>query len=198
MPWVRFDDQFPIHRKVSGLSDAAYRLASSAIFWCARNLTDGFVPEGNLDDVSARVRTPARFAAECVASEIWHHAGDECASDKCIAPVDNAKGWVIHDYLVYQPSKEKVLRNREAAARRQEKWREARNAVTNGVSNARSKPSPPRPEGKRGRVSPERARANGAAPRSLADRTVAEAIRAAIPEEQPQPKPAGRHAKETT
>lgn len=58
MPWVRFDDQFPIHRKVDGLSDAAYRLHTSAIFWCARNLTDGFVSEEDLDGVTARVRTP--------------------------------------------------------------------------------------------------------------------------------------------
>lgn len=37
MTWVRFDDQFPISRKVSGLPDKAFRLHFSAIFWCARN-----------------------------------------------------------------------------------------------------------------------------------------------------------------
>ena len=188
MPWVRFDDQYPIHRKVAGLSDAAFRLHTSAIFWCARNLTDGYVPEEDLDGVSARVRTPQRFAAECVAKGSWHPPGDTCTSELCPAcptsksPVDNPAGWVVHDYFGYQFSKTEVLRDREAAARRQKKWREARNARSNGVSNGVSNTTPPRPEGKRGRASPERARANGA-PRSLADRTVAEAIAASMPHE---------------
>lgn len=162
MPWVRFDDQYTIHRKVDGLSDAAFRLHTSAIFWCARNLTDGFVSEEDLDGVTARVRTPARFAAECVSRGAWHEARHDCWSPKCVSPVDR-DGWVVHDYLRYQPSKAEVLAEREAAAKRQAKWRAGktgRNAVTrpgmsgndpvhnagsNGVSNAVSKPSPPRP-----------------------------------------------------
>lgn len=111
MPWVRFDDQFTIHRKVDGLSDAAFRLHVAAIFWCARNLTDGFVPREDLALVSARVRAPERFAAECVIRELWHPADETCPSATCTAPLDG-DGWVIHDYLVYQPSREKVLRER--------------------------------------------------------------------------------------
>src|SRR5438445_12129355 len=125
MPWVRFDDQFPIHRKVDGLSDAAYRLHSSAIFWCARNLTDGFVSEEDLDGVTARVRTPARFAAECVKRGVWHTARTECPSKKCPGLVDH-DGWVIHDYWDYQPTAAKVRADREAAAQRQQKWRASR------------------------------------------------------------------------
>lgn len=162
MPWVRFDDQYTIHRKVDGLSDAAFRLHTSAIFWCARNLTDGFVSQEDLDGVTARVRTPARFAAECVSRGAWHEARHDCGSPKCVSPVDR-DGWVVHDYLRYQPSKAQVLADRQKAAERQANWRDAksgRNAVTrpgmsendpihnagsNGVSNAVSKPSPPRP-----------------------------------------------------
>jgi hypothetical protein len=138
MPWVRFDDQFPIHRKVDGLSDAAYRLHTSAIFWCARNLTDGFVSEEDLDGVTARVRTPARFAAECVKRDVWHDARQPCPSEKCPGPVDN-DGWIIHDYWDYQPSKAQVTREREANARRQQEWRD-RNAVNNGSSNGVTPP----------------------------------------------------------
>lgn len=167
--WVRFDDQFPIHRKTAGLSDAAFRLHVSAIFWCARNLTDGYLPEEDLEDVCARVRTPGRFAAECVTKGIWHPAGEPCKSGKCIAPVDNP-GWVIHDYLEYQFSREQVTAQREANKDRQTRHRAKRNgvtnAVTNGVSNA--PPVPSRPEdqsvvdlvnlsngGKHARASPE-------------------------------------------
>ena len=144
MPWVRFDDQYPIHRKVDGLSDAAFRLHTSAIFWSARNLTDGFVSREDLDGVSARVRTPGRFAAECVRRGVWHDARQECLSEKCPGPVGE-DGWVIHDYWEFQPSKVQVVADRQAAARRQAKWRAAHNGSSNGVTNAVSASSPSRP-----------------------------------------------------
>ena len=154
MPWVRFDDQFPIHRKVAGLSDAAFRLHVSAIFWCARNLMDGYVPREDLDDVCARVRTPARFAAECVRRRAWHEAPEPCDSPKCPPPVDS-DGWRIHDYLEYQPSAEQVRLEREAKAKRQQRWLDkkkqgqdpSRDASLDGSKDAALPPPPPRPEG---------------------------------------------------
>jgi len=122
VPWVRFDDQFTVHRKVDGLSDAAFRLHVAAIFWSARNLTDGFVPEGDLDLVYARLRAPARFATECVLRRVWHLADEECTSEKCPAhreaPAEAgaSQGWYIHDYFEYQPTREKVLRDRKMKA----------------------------------------------------------------------------------
>jgi len=187
MPWVRFDDQYSIHRKVDGLSDAAFRLHTSAIFWSARNLTDGFVSEEDLGGVTARVRTPARFAAECVRRGVWHSAREPCDSEKCPAPVDN-HGWVIHDYWQYQPKKEQVKRDQAAAARRQAKWRAKHNGSSNGVTHAVSSPSPPRPEGKRERgAAPGAARASPNGPGGAATRylPVAEAIAAAMPKEAP-------------
>ena len=160
MPWVRFDDQFTIHRKVDGLSDAAFRLHASAIFWSARNLTDGSVTREDLDGVSARVRTPERFAAECVRRGVWHDARQPCLSEKCPGPVDGGvDGWIIHDYWEYQFTKEQVVRDREKAAQRQANWRAAHNGSSNGVTNGISSPSPPRPEGKRGGKAPPRASA---------------------------------------
>ena len=122
MPWVRFDDQFTVHRKVDGLSDTAFRLHVAAIFWSARNLTDGFVPEDDLDLVCARVRAPARFAAECMDRGIWHPPGTECDSAKCPAnPEADAKQpasrcFAVHDYFEYQPTRRKVLKDREMKA----------------------------------------------------------------------------------
>ena len=194
MPWVRFDDQYPIHRKVDGLSDAAFRLHTSAIFWSARNLTDGFVSEEDLGGVTARVRTPARFAAECVRRGVWHGACEPCDSEKCPGPVDNpagSDGWIIHDYWQYQPRKEQVLRDRDAAAKRQARWRATHNGSSNGVTYAVSSSSPPRPEGQRGgEPAPERAASARASPpgsRATAPRypTVAEAVAAAMPKEPP-------------
>lgn len=120
MVWVRFDDQFTIHRKVDGLSDAAFRLHVSAIFWCARNLTDGLVPEEDLDIVSARVRSPQRFAAELVRRKLWSQTDD---------------GWLIHDFLEFQPSRAEVLEKR---AKRAEAGRKG--GIKSGESR-RSSPS---------------------------------------------------------
>lgn len=122
MTWVRFDDQFPIHRKIGGLNDRLYRLANEAIFWCARNLTDGRVRAAELAQVRGRA-TPVD-AAELVQRGIWHDAGYDCPSDKC--PPSGADGWAIHDYWDYQPSREKVLRERAAKAERQRRWMEKR------------------------------------------------------------------------
>ena len=145
MPWVRFDDQFPIHRKVDGLTDAAYRLHTSAIFWCARNLTDGFVSKEDLDGVTARVRTPSRFAAECVRRGVWHDARQPCPSEQCPGPVDS-DGWVLHDYWEYQFSKEQVISDRKKNAERQSKYRQSHsNGSSNGVTNGVSNRTPSRP-----------------------------------------------------
>lgn len=94
---LKFDDQFPIHRKVSGLTDAAFRLHVEAIFWCARNLTDGFIAQDDLDSVS-RYRRPEGYVTELVRRGAWDVVED---------------GWQIHDFLVWQDSRDKVLRVRE-------------------------------------------------------------------------------------
>lgn len=139
MPWVRFDDQFPIHKKVDNLSDPAFRLHVSAIFWCARNLTDGYVPEEDLDAAAPRkMKRPDRFVTELVGRGLW---------------LPDNRGWWVNDYLKYQPSKDKVEKDRRDAAERQRKWREQQqpdsnavtNAVTNTVTNAVSHTAPSRP-----------------------------------------------------
>jgi hypothetical protein len=97
MPWVRLDDQFPIHRKVGALSDPAFRLHVEALCWCARHLTDGVVSRDDLSTVS-RIRGAERYAAELVRRGCWSETDE---------------GWVIHDYLEYQQSRSKVLQTRE-------------------------------------------------------------------------------------
>ena len=135
MPWVRFDDQFPIHRKVAGLSDQAYRLHTEAIFWCARNLTDGSILAPDLRQIAAKWRRPQLYVTELILRQLWHLADEECPSEKCPAPV-TGDGWVIHDYWAYQPSKARVIKDREATAKRQADWRAAHsNGVTDSVTN---------------------------------------------------------------
>jgi hypothetical protein len=89
--WVRIDDHMPIHRKVARLSDTAFRLHVSAICWSNRNRTDGAVPLVDLPMVLPGSRSLVRSARELVEAGLWRDA--------------NPDGWIIHDYLDYQPSK---------------------------------------------------------------------------------------------
>jgi hypothetical protein len=158
LPWVRFDDQYPIHRKVDSLSDPAFRLLTSAIFWCARNLTDGHVPEADLDVAKPRkMKRPDKFVPELLDRELWHEAGSVCQSKKCPAnpanpPARANSGWLIHDYFDYQPTKTEVLTEREKNAERQRRYRERHaesrsgsNGVSNGVTAPVSNGTPSRP-----------------------------------------------------
>lgn len=124
MTWVRFDDQFPIHRKVAGLDDATYRLHTEAIFWCARNGTDGVIRKHELTLLGARAK-PTRVT-KLVDQEVWHRAGELC--DACKTALAKAgtdepdDGWVLHDFLDFQPSRAKVANERAGKADRQARW----------------------------------------------------------------------------
>jgi hypothetical protein len=107
MPWARIDDMLPVHPKVRALSDAAFRLYICAICWSNLNTTDGHIPADQLRYLSD-VRRVRQCADQLVQVGLWETAGD---------------GWRIHDYLEYQPSAEKVARERELKRQRQEKWR---------------------------------------------------------------------------
>ncbi len=103
MTWVTFDDGFPDHRKVAGLSDAAFRLHVAGICHCARHLTDGLI---DAEEVPRLVRRYRRGAlSELVDRGLWVAVGDRAA-------------YAIHDFLDWNLSRDRVIRRREAAARR--------------------------------------------------------------------------------
>jgi hypothetical protein len=124
MPWVRLDDRFPSHRKVALLSDRAFRLHVSAICWCAENLTDGHISERELSLV-AHVRAIKATAQQLEDAGVWDRTDD---------------GWMIHNYLDYNPSREQVLHERKKNAERQERFRAKKNG----------KPTPPPASGRNG------------------------------------------------
>lgn len=118
MTWVRFDDLFPLHRKVAPLDDAAFRLATEAVFWCSRNMTDGRIGADDLASLSRRATRPR--IAKLVERGVWHEASHECDSLNC--PEPGPDGWVIHDYLAYQPGRDKVEKDRAGKVARQHRW----------------------------------------------------------------------------
>lgn len=152
MPWVRLDDRFPTHRKVALLSDRAFRLYVSALCWSSENLTEGKINDRELTLI-ARVRDMKKTAGELQSARLWDRVDD---------------GWMIHDFLEYNPDRAKVKADREANAARQQAYRErrkaeqdakrntpkiesngvtnaSRNASRNGGSNDTPSPSPSRP-----------------------------------------------------
>ena len=88
MVWVRLDDTFPEHPKIIGLPAEAFRTHVCGICYCARNLTDGFVPGAAVNGA----------ASELVVVGLWDRV---------------ESGYQIHDYLDFNPSKAKVLAERE-------------------------------------------------------------------------------------
>jgi hypothetical protein len=121
MPWVRLDDQFPDHPKIDQAGPLAGWLYVCGLAYCNRQLTDGFIPKATMPRLST-VPAPAKHAAALVAAGLWDAVEG---------------GWQVHDYLDFQPAREKVLAERAANAERQRLHRERKQAKSqrdNGVT----------------------------------------------------------------
>lgn len=122
MPWVRIDDQFPDHPKIVAAGPAAAWLHVTALCYCNRLLTNGFIPA---DQVPRLVPGASKLIDRLVNARLWHRTTR-----------DGVDGYEIHDFLKYQPSRDEVLAERQKNADRQERFRAAKKAKRNGKSNA--------------------------------------------------------------
>lgn len=152
MTWARLDDQFAENPKVWNLTDAAYRLHTAGICKSAQLLLNGVVADNRIPGLSPSYKP--KFLAELVQAGMWHTPGHDCP--KCEQPPEGHH--IIHDFLESNPSREKVLADREAAATRKAAWKKKRdeekaeaerkkNGVPNGVphSGKNGSPNPTRP-----------------------------------------------------
>jgi hypothetical protein len=98
MTWVKIDDTFPDHPRVVGLSDAAFRSHVAGLCYSARYLTDGSIPSSAMRSIGTR-----KSATELEEAGLW---------------VRSDHGWLIRDYLDYNPSRADVEGKREAARER--------------------------------------------------------------------------------
>lgn len=101
MTWIRVDDQFADHPKVMALE--ADRLPGLGLWhvaasYCARYLTDGFVPASHV-----KAHAPQRLIRRMVAVGLFDQAEG---------------GYILHDWLDYNPNRERVLAERAAAKAR--------------------------------------------------------------------------------
>ncbi|MGD9886183.1 MAG: hypothetical protein AB7U95_39440 [Reyranella sp.] len=118
MSWVRIDDAMPDSLKIAPLSDAAFRAYVTSICYCARSLSDGFVPTKKAKEFAGR----PRVVQELADAGLWESPPPATSSD----------GFVVHDYLQYNPTRNAVLSEREAAKKRMQRVRSPERGTNNG------------------------------------------------------------------
>jgi len=104
MAYIQIDDGMAEHEKIEALSDKDFRAHFRAMCWAARRSTDGHIPAHMLGNL----RMNAAQAGRLVSGGVWELNGD---------------GWVIHDWLEFNPPRDPVERERWMAARRQRRRR---------------------------------------------------------------------------
>ena len=129
MTWLKIDDGFTDNAKIEALSDRAFRLHVAGMCFCARTLSDGVIPEGRVPRLIPKVTK--RMVEELVTVGVW---------------LLHPQGYEIKDYLLYNPSREEVERQRAEKAERQRKYRDKqRGAPRDASRDARPPQAPPRP-----------------------------------------------------
>ena len=109
MTWVKLDDGFADHPKLEQVGPLAGWLHVAALCYCSRQLTDGHIARKTALKLVKNTR-PKALIERLVSAGLWDEIDDE--------------NYRIHDYLVYQPSREKVLAERDAATERKRKSRD--------------------------------------------------------------------------
>lgn len=97
MPWAKFDDLFPDHPKVLRAGPMASWLFVCGVCYSARMLTDGFIPLGQVRKL-ADLDGAMQLAEILVEVGLWERTVD---------------GFLIHDYLVYNPTRARVEQTRD-------------------------------------------------------------------------------------
>jgi hypothetical protein len=100
MPWIKVDDQIAHHPKFMAAGAVASWLWVCGQSYCARYLTDGFVPESALPTLG-NVTNPKAHAQTLVRVGLWELAEG---------------GYRVHDYLQFQPSRADVEERRRQRA----------------------------------------------------------------------------------
>ena len=108
MAWARIDDQYAEHPRIVGLTDRTFRLHTAAICLANRKLTDGHLSTHDTRMLLALTKATKRHVDELLEAGVWETNGD---------------GWVIRDYLQWNPDAETVKGRRRGSAERVAKYR---------------------------------------------------------------------------
>jgi hypothetical protein len=130
MPWVKLTDDWYDDPKIAALDDHGIALWVIGITWCARNLTDGHIPAGA---VRRLVADPDRAVDQLVAARVWS---------------STEEGFLVENYLQYQPSRDEVLSKRSREKARSQRRRTTPDQPPRGdraVDQAETSPRPSHP-----------------------------------------------------
>ena len=103
MAWLKLDDGFVEHPRIEKLGSRAFRLHVTALCQCARKLTDGHISDTDAKVARLLAGAGTRAISELEEAGLWER---------------NGHGWVVRDYLDYNPSAEQVRAERKRAADR--------------------------------------------------------------------------------
>ena len=130
--WARLDDAILDNPKIIAAGPIGLLLHVAAITWCARNLTDGLIPKRRvstlvpLDSIGTALPAPPACGPE--EDRFDPLDADEVADTLAMIGLWHDRGayWELHDYLVYNPPRAKVLADRERARCKKAKQRVSR------------------------------------------------------------------------
>jgi hypothetical protein len=97
MAWVRLDENFAEHPKMQAAGPLGRDLQVSALCYCNRNLTDGYIPRAAARRLADTDDLPGITAQDVIQRLIDVGAWFEVTG-----------GYRIHDYTDYQPTREQV------------------------------------------------------------------------------------------
>lgn len=95
-PYIALTNEYHRHRKIRGLSDAAFRVHVMLMLLANEETTDGVVEKTDLYQRGPKV------AKELLAAGLVHETGD---------------GYVLHDYLRHQKPREELIKLSQANAK---------------------------------------------------------------------------------
>lgn len=108
MTWLRLDDKFAGHPKITPLSDGAFRLHVCGLCYCASHETDGLIPLEQVPLLMPHYRKAHLTALYSRGLWLPHRELVE-----------------IHDFTDYNPTHAQQQERRRRNADKLRKWREA-------------------------------------------------------------------------
>lgn len=103
MTWVKLDDNFYDNLTNRELGAAGRDLFIASLCFCAKGLTDGKIPKTDVKMLLASAQSTPKTVQKLVAKGRW---------------IENETHYQVANYLDFNPSREKVLAERKAAAER--------------------------------------------------------------------------------
>lgn len=111
MTWIKIDDRFHAHRKIRQAGLEAVGLYVRALSYSAAEDLEGHVETGWVEEAAGK--KAEKLTTALVDAGLWE---------------TNGNGWVIHDFLVYNPTNEERAKKAAAAKQAADKRWADRNA----------------------------------------------------------------------